>query len=138
MDEDDDDLEKLNENNIDRYGIKYELKGEEATLVMCTNKEIEVMTISSVVKKDNTLYIVTRIGDVAFFRCSKLRGGLKIPEGVTEIGEYAFARCSGLTKIRVPKGAKIGKDAFSSGVEIEEYEVETRECEVEENNCCRI
>ena len=94
---------------------------ETAQLNGVLNIEIEKANILANVKKDGKVYTVTKIGDFAFKGCSGLTGELKIPSGVTEIGDFAFKGCSGLTKIRVPKGAKIGKDAFSSGVEIEEY-----------------
>ena len=193
VDEDYYNAEELNEKNIDKNGLRYELKRQEATVEKCTDKERERIIIPSYVKKDSKVYKVTKIGEYAFARCSGLTGELKIPESVTsigerafegcrgltgelkipsgvreigygafygcrgltgeliipgsvtKIGEYAFARCSGLTgelkipesvtkigadafygcsglkKIRVPKGAKVVKDVFPSGVEIKKY-----------------
>ena len=89
--------EELNENDIDNIGLKYSLDGEEAKVVRCVDRKIKAVTIPSYVKKDGKVYKVTKIG------C------------------FAFNDCSGLTKIRVPKGAKIGKYAFPRGVEIEKY-----------------
>ena len=104
-------------------GLIYVLnkKDKTAQLNSVLNIEIEKANILANVKKDGKVYTVTEIGECAFFGCRSLTG-VEIPGSVTSIGWCAFARCSGLTKIRVPKGAEIGKDAFSSGVEIEEYE----------------
>ena len=44
---------------------------------------------------------VTSIGDGAFFGCERLRS-INIPNSVTSIGERAFAECFGLTTINIP------------------------------------
>jgi len=35
-----------------------------------------------------------------------------IPPGVTRIGDWAFSGCHGLKSVTLPKGVKIGRDAF--------------------------
>ena len=42
---------------------------------------------------------ITRIGAFAFYKCSGLKGTLKIPYMVQSIGNYAFYGCSGLTSL---------------------------------------
>jgi len=43
----------------------------------------------------NKEYIVTKIGDSAFYMCNGFEGNLTIPENVTIIGSNAFYQCSG-------------------------------------------
>jgi hypothetical protein len=55
---------------------------------------------------------VTKIGDKAFFGCSKITS-VTIPEGVTSIGEYAFSDCYALKSVVLPNGLlTIGGWAF--------------------------
>ena len=55
---------------------------------------------------------VIKIGDYAFYNCSKLTN-IIIPEEVTSIGNYAFYGCSSLTSITIPEGVtSIGNYAF--------------------------
>ena len=57
---------------------------------------------------------VTRIGDGAFFWCTRLTG-ITIPTSVTRIGNDAFAYCSRLAGITIPNSVTdIGYEAFSS------------------------
>ena len=57
---------------------------------------------------------VKRIGDYAFYGCSKLTS-FTIPESLTHIGEYAFYGCSRFTSITIPKMVTfIGDAAFST------------------------
>ena len=55
---------------------------------------------------------VTKIGDKAFFKCSRLTS-IDIPNSVTSIGVWAFKDCSGLTSIEIPNSVTyIGYEAF--------------------------
>ena len=57
-------------------------------------------------------YLVTSIGDDAFYECSGLTS-VTIPSSVTSIGEYAFSGCSGLTSVTIGNGVtNIGDCAF--------------------------
>ena len=56
---------------------------------------------------------VTRIGDHAFFDCSRLRS-VTIPDSVTSIGNFAFNNCSGLRSVTIPDSVtNIGEYAFT-------------------------
>jgi hypothetical protein len=58
-------------------------------------------------------YVVTSIGNYAFYYCSGLTS-VDIPNSVTTIGNYAFSVCSGLTSVVIPNSVTtIGDDAFS-------------------------
>ena len=52
---------------------------------------------------------VTKIGDFAFYNCSKLTS-LTIPISVVSIGSSAFYGCSGLTSVSIPSGVSVIKD----------------------------
>ena len=61
---------------------------------------------------ENNEYCVTRIGDVAFRKCTDLIS-ITIPNSVTSIGEAAFQWCTGLTSITIPNSVtSIGSGAF--------------------------
>lgn len=70
------------------------------------------LTIPQLVSVDNRAYIVTSIGDCAFYGCDGLKS-INIPECVTNIGGSAFSNCGSLTSINIPKFVKgIGGYAF--------------------------
>ena len=59
-------------------------------------------------------YIVTSIGNYAFYSCSGLTS-VNIGNSVTSIGEKAFSGCSGLTSVTIPNSVtSIGDGAFWS------------------------
>ena len=71
------------------------------------------VNIPRTVTCNGTTYLVTSIGERAFFYCSGLTS-VKIPSSVTSIGEMAFSGCSGLTTVRVSNTVTtIGQGAFS-------------------------
>ena len=59
------------------------------------------ISIPKKIKKNDTTYLVTRIGDGAFAGCESLTS-VTIPNSVTSIGDWAFSRCSNLTSITIP------------------------------------
>ncbi len=63
---------------------------------------------------NNQDYVVTSIGDYAFYRCKDIIS-VNIPESVTSIGKNTFYKCTGLTKISIdiPSSlTSIGENAF--------------------------
>ena len=70
------------------------------------------ITIPSSVTHNDITYIVTSIGEYAFYNCSALVS-ITIPENVTSIGGGAFYYCSALASITIPKNVtSIGSGAF--------------------------
>ena len=54
---------------------------------------------------------ITRIWDMAFYGCKKLKG-VRIPDSVTLIGEEAFRECNGLKSIVI--GARVSEIGFAA------------------------
>jgi hypothetical protein len=60
-------------------------------------------------------FLVTGIGDWAFYQYGWLLTSITIPNTVTSIGDYAFSGCTSLTNVTLPKTViSIGDGAFSS------------------------
>ena len=58
-------------------------------------------------------FVVTKIGNYAFYHCSGLTS-VTIPDSVTNIGERAFSSCSGLESMTIPDSVtSIGGYAFN-------------------------
>ena len=89
-----------------RYGIKDDV----ATLV---SKQMNITAnISTRITYKGTTYVVTSIGNSAFYNWDSLTS-VVIPDSVTSIGERAFYNCSSLTSVVIPNSVKsIGKMAF--------------------------
>ena len=58
-----------------------------------------VLTIPSKIIYNDTEYIVTSIGDEAFYECTKL-SSIPIPASVTNIGRMAFEECTALQDVK--------------------------------------
>ena len=57
-------------------------------------------------------YVVSKIGDMAFYFCKNI-SSITLPETLSSIGDFAFCLCVNLTKIEIPKSVtSIGKAAF--------------------------
>jgi hypothetical protein len=90
--------------------LKYEIKGDAATITGCDKKASGALIIPATIEGKS----VTSIGDKAFRYCSNLTS-IDIPNSVTSIGDKAFAYCSGLKSIMIPDSVtSIGRRAFSN------------------------
>ena len=79
------------------------------------NGEVDYSVEDSLVTKDFTTYTndrVTKIGDCAFYSCSRLTS-VSFPL-CSYIGSYAFSGCVSLTSVNFPVCSYIDKVAFSS------------------------
>ena len=91
--------------------LYYYIKNANEVTVTAANNTHSI-TIPRTVTHDSITYIVTRIGDVAFYACSSLTS-ISIPNSITSIGEGAFYRCSSLASINIPNGVtSIGYATF--------------------------
>ena len=84
--------------------LKYKVLSEEgksASLVGYDVAPTGDLIISQIVKTESSGYIVTAIGEQAFYKCSNLTS-VTIPNSVTAIGEKAFNWCSNLTSVTLP------------------------------------
>ena len=78
------------------------------------NSDNIIVLPDAIISTNNTNYIVTSIGDYAFYYCSSLTS-ISIPNSVTSIGVRAFSVCTNLTSISIPNSVtSIGDYAFSS------------------------
>lgn len=81
-------------------GIYYNLLGDEAAVTSSPNKYSGNIVIPDVITFSNKTFQVTRIGGMAFFRCSNLKS-VTIPKSVTFIWDNAFVGCINLEKLVV-------------------------------------
>lgn len=78
----------------------------------CTSTAQGVI-IPSIVSHNGASYVVTSIGDQAFYLCHNLIS-VVIPETVTSIGDQAFSNATGLTSVNIPNSVThIGNFAFA-------------------------
>ncbi len=100
-------------------GFTFTTSGSEGTLTSYTGSEANVVIPSSFSILDGKYvegsdYIVTAIGDRAFYNCTSMTN-ITIPEGVTSIGDEAFYNCYALTEVNFGEDsqlASIGEVAF--------------------------
>ena len=83
-------------------GLNYNLNDDNtAEITETTDKALTDIVIPSFVTYQQKRYVVTSIGEYAFYKCSSLTS-VVIPSTVTSIGIYAFYNCSSLTSIEIP------------------------------------
>ena len=115
-------------------GLNYSLDTEKSEATVTGGDYKGDIVIPKSVEYEGSIFLVTSIGDGAFWNCFYLTS-ITIPEGVTTIGEYAFyncrltsitipgsvtsigswafGKCSRLTSITIPEGVtSIGEEAF--------------------------
>lgn len=96
---------------ISTGSMQFKVDGSEVTLIKMTGKGTKA-SIPGYVKYNGKSYKVTKIGNKAFYKNTKLKT-VTIPSTVTEIGNKAFYGCRKLTKVTIPKNVKvIGGKAF--------------------------
>ncbi len=96
------------------YNINSDVDGRKTVSVTSngSNSYSEDVIIPSSVTNGTSIYIVTSIGNLAFFNCKGLTS-VTIPNSVTSIGSGGFANC-GLTSITIPNSVtSIGRGAFA-------------------------
>jgi hypothetical protein len=86
-------------NEVNGDPLKYEVVGDTVTIKDCKETASGALAIPSIYEGKP----VTRIGDWAFYGCTKLTR-VKIPDSVTGIGYAAFSKCGSLKSIDVGEG----------------------------------
>ena len=97
-------------------GIYYNITSDTEVDVIrnSSDKYTGDVTIPATIAYDGITYLVTGIGDSAFYKCTSLTS-VSIPDAVTTIGTHAFYDCDGLTEVEIPDAVTtIGKYAFCS------------------------
>ena len=103
-----------NADAVDPYAnyTPFTVTAENRDLVGYTGVENENLVIPATFSDGGVDYVVTSIGDKAFYGCTGLTS-ITIPDSVTSIGGQAFAYCSGLTSVTIPDSVtSIGGYAF--------------------------
>ena len=94
-------------------GTKYEISGDEVSIIEIDDTSGDVEIPSTVVINDKT-YTVTSIADGAFMNDTKMTS-VSIPNSVTSIGVNAFNGCTRLSEIAIGSAVTaIGSKAFAN------------------------
>ena len=98
-------------------GINYNFSGDEATVTSNFyngfNFYSDNVIIPESVTYNEKTYIVTKVGDKAFYTATALTS-ITIPNSVTSIGELAFYGCTSLQSVSIGDGVTIiGNSAFA-------------------------
>ena len=94
-------------------GIKYEVSGNDVSIIEADDTSGDVKISSTVVINDKT-YTVTSIANGAFKNNTKMTS-VTIPNSVTSIGDNAFNGCSKLSEISIGSAVTtIGSKAFAN------------------------
>lgn len=147
-----DTIYELDADNSDPQNLFYKLNADALTAEVYIPDNIkDTFPLTSIivpdsVKKGETFYTVTRIGNEAFSGLENVKSiavpttitsigrnafdgcesleNITLPEGLTEIGKNAFSYCRSLKTITIPDSVEtIGKDAFSSCSGLTEFSV---------------
>ena len=104
-----DDLKELQDKIIEYTpalinGVQYELDSD-LTAIVCARakKYAGEVVVPMRVEQEGNIYIVNRLGDMAFADCYDLTT-ITLPKSITEIGKDVFLGCENLQTIRVPQG----------------------------------
>lgn len=86
---------------ISTGSMQFKVDGSEVTLIKMTGKGTKA-SIPGYVRYNGKSYKVTKIGNKAFYKNTKLKT-VTIPSTVTEIGSKAFYGCKKIAKVTIPK-----------------------------------
>lgn len=101
----------VSSNVITPDDIEYTTEGNELTITWYKGSKFDI-EIPKTMDINGTTYIVTGIGEKAFYRWIRL-GSVKIPDSVKSIGKEAFYECVSLTSMEIPSSVEfIGDKAF--------------------------
>ena len=80
----------------------YSINDDGVSVTIMSHKDYSSATGSLVIPEsivyEGNNYVVTAIGEYAFYYCTRLTGNLVIPTSITTIGESAFYNC-GFTEV---------------------------------------
>lgn len=108
-------FEVIHAERVELDGIFYDLSEEAKTASVVAGYEsyVDTIVIPEKVTYNEQEYVVTAIGDNAFYLCNDLKH-VTIPNTVTSIGEGAFYQCWWLKEIQIPNSVvTIGANAFN-------------------------
>lgn len=93
--------------------LTYSVTSTDEVKVHDCSSTAQGVIIPSIVSHNGASYVVTSIGDQAFYLCHNLIS-VVIPETVTSIGDQAFSHATGLTSVNIPNSVThIGNFAFA-------------------------
>ena len=94
--------------------LTYSVTSTDEVKVHDCSSTAQGVIIPSIVSHNGASYVVTSIGDQAFYLCHNLIS-VVIPETVLSIGNEAFNHCTGLTTLTIPSTVtSIGNSAFAN------------------------
>ncbi|MEE0962338.1 MAG: leucine-rich repeat domain-containing protein [Bacteroidales bacterium] len=94
--------------------LTYSVTSTDEVKVHDCSSTAQGVIIPSIVSHNGASYVVTSIGDQAFYLCHNLIS-VVIPETVLSIGNEAFNHCTGLTTLTIPSSVtSIGNSAFAN------------------------
>ena len=94
--------------------LTYSVTSTDEVKVHDCSSTAQGVIIPSIVSHNGASYVVTSIGDQAFYLCHNLIS-VVIPETVLSIGNEAFNHCTGLTTLTIPNSViSIGNSAFAN------------------------
>ncbi len=94
--------------------LTYSVTSTDEVKVHDCSSTAQGVIIPSIVSHNGASYVVTSIGDQAFYLCHNLIS-VVIPETILSIGNEAFNHCTGLTTLTIPNSViSIGNSAFAN------------------------
>lgn len=105
---------------IDKLSYILNAENHTATLSECLDKEVKYIAIPETITYKEVVYSVTRLGHLAFNRCSIEQ--VSIPNSVQYIEDNAFADCVNLVSVTIPDSiTRIDEWTFTGCCSLYEY-----------------